>query len=119
MTNGPAADEVLKLHPKIRWAGLASEMGEVIWVQQRQGLTSYSPEDADRAFVQMGPLIIGGVCERLSPWTGPVGSIVINYEKVTSLIMKIKAGYLCMTIEKEDVQQSIQEIVKSLEKWMT
>ena len=119
MTDGPTADEVLKLHAKIRWAGLASELGEVIWVQQRQGLKSYSPEDADRAFVQMGPLIIGGVCERLSPWTGRVGNIVINYEKVTSLITKIKAGYLCMTIEKEEAQQSIQEIVKSLEKWMT
>ena len=60
MTGGPTADEVLKLHPKIRWAGLASEKGEVIWGQQRQGLKSYSPEDADRAFVQMGPLITGG-----------------------------------------------------------
>ena len=119
MTNPPTADEVLNLHPKIRWAGLASEIGEVIWVQQRDGLKSFSPEEADRAFVQMGPLIVSGVCERLSPWTGRVGSIVINYEKVTSLITKLEAGYLCLTVDKEGAQESVQEIVKSLEKWLS
>ena len=118
MTGPPTADEVLKLNPKIRWAGLASEMGEVIWVQQRDALKSFSPEDTDRAFVQMGPLIVSGVCERLSPWTGRVGSIVINYEKVTSLITKLEAGYLCLTVDKVGAQESVQEIVKSLEKWM-
>ena len=81
MSTTPTAADVLGLHPKIRWAGLASENGEVIWMQQRAGITSFSPEDTDRAFVQMGPLIVSGVCERLSPWTGQVGSIVINYEK--------------------------------------
>lgn len=113
----PTADQVFNVHPKIRWAGLASEAGDVIWVQQRPDVKSFSPSETDRAFVQMGPLIVSGVCERLSPWTGRVASIIINYEKVTSLITKIKAGYLCMTIEKEGAQKSVQEIVESLEKW--
>ena len=66
----------------------------------------------------MGPLIVSGVCERLSPWTGRVASIVINYEKVTRLITKLKAGYLCLTVDKEGAQESVQEIVNWLKKWM-
>lgn len=112
-----SAEDVFKLHPKIRWVGLASNRGEVIFVQQRPGVKSHSPEEADRAFVQMGPLIISGVCERLSPWTGRVGSIVINYEKVTSLITKVKDGYLCLTVEKQNAPQTILEVLESLRKW--
>jgi hypothetical protein len=88
-----------------------------MWTQQQKGVPSFSPEDTDRAFAQMGPLIVIGVCERLSPWTGRVGSVVINYEKVTSLITKLTTGFLCMTIEKEGAQQTVLEIMHSLEKW--
>jgi len=108
------AEDVFRLHPKIRFVGLASKDGEVIFSQQRSGTKSFSPEEADRAFVQMGPLILMGVCERLSPWTGRVGSIVINYEKVSSLIMRVKDGYLAMTVEKAGAAETISEVVKSL-----
>ena len=64
----------------------------------------------------MGQLILIGVCERLSPWTGPVGSVIINYEKVTSLITKVKDGYLTMTVEKSETPETPLEIVKSLPK---
>lgn len=117
MSTAPTPAEVLRLHPKIRWAGLATDRGEVVWVQQNPGIASFSPEETDRAFVQMGPLIVTGVCEKLSPWTGRVESIVINYEKLTSLITKVAAGFLCMTVEKEDAQQTISDVTKSLMKW--
>lgn len=112
------AEDVFKLSPNIRWVGLASDKGEVVFVEQRPGLKSFSPEDTDRAFVQMGPLIISGVCERLSPWTGRVWSIVIDYDKVTSLITKVKDGFLCMTVEKEQSRQTVQDIMQSIGKWM-
>ena len=110
-------EDVFKIHPKIRWVGLASEHGEVIFAKQREGLKSLSPEDAERSFMQMGPLLVTSICERMSPWGGPVGSIIVNYEKVTSLIMKVKDGYLALTVEKEQASQSILEITKSLQKW--
>ena len=108
------ARDVFGLHPEIRFVGLASKDGEVIFSEQRTGTKSFSPGEADRAFVQMGQLILIGVCERLSPWTGPVGSVIINYEKVTSLITKVKHGYLAMTVEKAEAPETLLEIVKSL-----
>lgn len=110
-------EDVFKIHPKIRWVGLASDQGEVIFVKQRDGLKSLSPEDAERSFMQMGPLLVTSICERMSPWSGPVGSIVVNYQKVTSLITKVKDGYLALTVDKEQSPQSILEITKSLQKW--
>jgi hypothetical protein len=112
------AEDVFKVHPKIRWVALASDRGEVIFDQQRPGVRSFSPRDADRAFAQMGPLIISGVCERLSPWTGRVASVVIDYEKVTSLITKVKGGYLCMTLEKANAHQTTLKVLESLRRWM-
>lgn len=111
------AEDVFRLHPKISWVALASDQGEVVFVQQRPDVRSFSPGDADRAFAQMGPLIISGVCERLSPWMRRVASIVIDYEKVTSLITKVKDGYLCMTIEKANAHHTILEVLESLRKW--
>lgn len=110
------AEDVFRIHPKIRFVGLATKDGEVVFSEQRGGTKSFSPGEADRAFTQMGPLILMGVCERLSPWTGPVGSVIINYEKVTSLIMRVKDGYLDLTVERTEPPETISEIVKSLQK---
>jgi hypothetical protein len=42
---------------------------------------------------------------------------VVNYEKVTSLIMRVKDGYLALTVDKEQTPQTILEIAKSIKKW--
>jgi hypothetical protein len=109
-----SAEAVFRLHPKIRFVGLSSKEGEVVFSEQRNGTATFSPAEADRAFVQMGSLILMGVCERLSPWTGPVGSVVINYEKVLSVVMRVKDGYLAMTLEKGEAPDTIAEIVRSV-----
>jgi hypothetical protein len=110
-------EDIFKIHSKIRWVGLASERGEVIFAKQRNGLKSLSPEDAEYSFMQMGPLLVTSICERMSPWTGSVVSIVVNYDKLTSLIMRVKEGYLALTVDKEQTPQNILEIAKSIKKW--
>jgi hypothetical protein len=110
-------EDIFKIHSKIRWVGLTSERGDVVFAKQRDGLKRLSPEEAEYSFMQMGPLLVTSICERMSPWTGAVGSIVVNYEKVTSLIMRVKDGYLALTVDKEQTPQTILEIAKSIKKW--
>lgn len=110
-------EDVFKLHTKIRWVGLASERGEIVFARQRDGLESLSPAETENSFMQMGPLLVTSICERMSPWVGAVGSMVVNYDKVTALIMHVKDGYLALTVDKQETPQSILEITNSLKKW--
>lgn len=95
-------ERIFSLHPKIRWAGLATDQGGVVFVQMRPGITSLSPEDTDQSFIQLGPLLLTGVCERLAPWAGPLETVVSTYEKVILLVTRLHKSYLAMTIGKED-----------------
>ena len=107
-------ERVFALNPKIRWAGLATDQGEVRFVKMRPGITSLSPEDADHSFMQLGPVLLAGVCERLAPWAGRLEAVVSRYEKIVMVVTKVEGLYLAMTINSEDVD-SIREIMKSLE----
>jgi hypothetical protein len=68
----------------------------------RPGITSLSPEDTDKSFIQLGPLLLAEVCERLAPWYGPLETVVSTYEKVILLVTRLHKSYLAMTIGKED-----------------
>lgn len=106
-------ERIFSINPKIRWAGLVTEQGEVLFVTMRSGLKSLSPEETDRSFMQLGPMLLSGVCERLAPWAGPLHELVSRYEKVAMIVTKIEKFYLAVTINSEDAD-SIQEIMESL-----
>lgn len=95
------AEDVFRLSPKIRWAGLVSEKGEVFFVKMRPGVNSLTPEEEDRSFIEMNPLLILGAGSRLSKWAGEVESIAIRYEKLVMYLMKKKERILALTMEKE------------------
>ena len=95
-------EQIFSLHPKIRWAGLATDKGEVVFAQMRPGIQSHSPEDADESFMQLGPLLLTGVCERLAPWAGSLETVASVYEKVVLLVTKLERRYLALTVNRED-----------------
>ena len=108
-------ERIFALNPKIRWAGLATDQGEVLFATMRPGISSLSPEDADRSFMQLGPLLLSGVCERLAPWAGPLEAVISRYQKVVMIVRKLDRMYLALTINSEDIDK-LQEIVDSLHK---
>lgn len=89
----------------------------------RPGISSLSPEEEDRSFMELNPLLIVGACERLSKWAGDVDSIAIRYEKVVMYLMRRKGRVLALTIEKETEPESdhktITAISRSLRAIMT
>jgi len=96
------AERVFNLHPKIRWAGLATDRGDVIFSKMRPGVGSLSPEVFDEAFMQFGPLILRGVCERLGPWAGALETVTSFYEKVILIVTSHRKDCLALTINRED-----------------
>jgi hypothetical protein len=107
-------EHIFQLHPKIRWVGMSTDQGEVLFIRMRPGIESLSPEDTDLSFVQLGPMILQGVCERLVPWAGPLETVVSSYAKVVLIVTKLGKWYLALTINKED-RPFIREIVQSLQ----
>lgn len=106
-------ERIFDVHPKIRWVGLATDAGDVLFATMRPGVESLSPETFDQSFMQLGPLLLTGVCERLVPWAGPLETVVSSYEKVIMLVTKLKKRYLALTIGKEDAG-ILSELISSL-----
>ena len=107
-------ERIFSLHPRIRWAELATEQGDVVFVQMRPGVESLSPADADQSFVQLGPLILTGVCERLAPWAGPLETVISRYQKVVMIVTRTQGRkYLAMMIAKDDAE-ILPDILKQL-----
>ena len=96
------AERVFNLHPKIRWTGLATNQGDVVFSRMRPGVKSLSPEAFDEAFMQLGPLLLRGVCERLGPWAGPLETVTSSYKKVILIVTSIGKDCLALTINRED-----------------
>jgi hypothetical protein len=107
-------ETIFKLHEKIRWAGLATDQGEVAFVKMRPGVQSLSPEPADHSFIQLGPMLLSGVGERLVPWAGSLEVVVCRYEKVVLFVTKLKKSYLAVTIDRDNPEQVIAEVLQAL-----
>ncbi len=107
------AEDLFRLHPKIRMVGLASEKGEVRFIEMRPGIKSLAPEEENRAFMQLNALLVLGACERLSEWGGAVANITVSYEKVLMHLAKFRKDVLVLTVEKDEALETIPEIVRA------
>jgi len=105
-------EEVFQLHPKIRWASFSTESGRIAFSQMRPGLTSYTPEQDDRAFMEFGPQLMTGIAERLSPTggAGKVQSLIVNMEKDAVLLAPLRGGYLAISADRADAALVFKEI---------
>jgi len=97
-------EDVFSLHPKIRWAALALESGMVVFCQMRQGVQSLTPDDEDRAFMQMGPLFMTGIALRLTPEhrAGKLEYVISCFEKDCVLMTKVPDGFLALSVATPD-----------------
>jgi len=106
------AEKVFQLHPKIRWAGLANDRGEIVFSQMRPGVKSITTEEDDRNLLQIGSMILRGVAERSSPHAGNVECVTVLYEKFGQLILKRNENTLILTVEREDAPQTLVNVIE-------
>ncbi len=97
-------EEIFRLHPKIRWTAFSSDNGEVLFSQMRPGVESYTSNGEDRCFMELGPLFMTSLAERLTPSgkAGGVESIVVSLGKDSVLLMKVEKGYLALSADRAD-----------------
>jgi hypothetical protein len=112
----PTPEVIFGLHPAIRWAGLTSQKGDVIFSRMRPGIESLTPEQDDQYLLQFGALIMNGVCQRSSNWLGGCTYVQVGYERLTQLILKFGPDYLAITVEKNTACGDLLDIIKSVQR---
>jgi len=110
------ANDVFRLHPKIRWAALSSDPTTVVFSQMRPGVESHTPNSEDKAFMEMGPLFLTGVAERLTPqgMAGKLECVIACFEKDCVLIAKVPDGHLALSVEAPNALSVFQEIMPQI-----
>jgi hypothetical protein len=109
-------EDAFRLHPKIRWVGLANDRGEIMFSQMREGVKSITSDEDDRNLLQIGSLILRGVAERSSPYAGKLECIAVLYERFGQLIVKHNENNFVLTVEREDAPRTLLEIIETLGK---
>ena len=105
-------EDVFRLHPKIRWAALALESGMVVFSQMRPGIESLTPDAEDRAFMEMGPLFMTSIAQRLTPEgkAGKLECVIVCFEKDCVLMAKVQDGFLAMSANTADALAAFDEV---------
>lgn len=109
-------DDIFRLHPKIRWAAFSTEPGTVMFSTMREGLVSYTPNSGDHAFMEMGPIFMTGIAERLSPAAeaGKLECLIICFEKACVLVAKVGEGHLALSVDKEEALSVFKDILPKI-----
>jgi hypothetical protein len=85
----------------------------------RPGVEGYTAESEDRAFMEMGPLFITGLAERLSPEgkAGNLECVIACFEKDCVLMAEVRDGHLALSVDKKDNALTIfQELIPQIKK---
>lgn len=110
--SGLTADDVFRLHPKIRWAAYSTEQGIVLFSTMRPGVQSYTPVTDDRAFMELGVLFMCEMGDRLSSRgaAGKLDNIVVNFAHDSVLIVDHGKGHLALSADRADASRVFEEI---------
>lgn len=70
----------------------------------RPGIVSYTEEEDDKTFMEVGPLLMTSLAERLASTGGPgaVENVIVTFQRVSVLIMKVKDGHVAISAERAD-----------------
>jgi len=109
-----SAEEIFAINPKIRWAGLASRRGRVIFIQMRDGLQSHTPDSHDKLTVEVRAQYIIETVEQEAVWGGEVQHVAIVFEKFVELIIPLKSAYAVITVEKDLQPDSYPAICRGI-----
>jgi hypothetical protein len=107
-------EEVFAVHPRIRWAGLATRKGGVIFAQMREGVTSLTPNSDDLSVLEIRSQYIIESAELESKWVGALEHITFCFEKFVELIVPLKNSYVAITVEKDVPPESYPRISRAI-----
>jgi len=109
-------EDVFAINPGIRWAGLATNRGKIIFSKMRSGVKSITPETDDLLLLELRAQYIMEMTQQVAQWAGPVDYVAICYDKFTELTVIRKDTYLVLTVERNVAAQELPKIADSIRK---
>jgi hypothetical protein len=79
----------------------------------REGVESYTPNSDDRAFMEMGPLFMTSIAQRLTPEgkAGELECVIACFEKDCVLMTQVEEGHLAISVDKDDGLAVFREVL--------
>lgn len=109
------------MHPKIRWAALSDRPESIVFSKMRQGVQSFTLEADDQSFMEMGPIFLTGVAQRLSPddRAGKLECVITCFEKDSVMITSFGEGHLALSVQEDDALGVFKQIMPEIRKLKT
>lgn len=108
-------EDIFALNPNIRWVGLATSKGKVLFSQMRRGVKSLTPEEDDRAMLELRAQFLTEMTGHVSQWAGPAKYIAICYEEFCEVIVTLKDTYVALTLEKGTPATAFKEVAQAIQ----
>lgn len=105
--------DIFDSHPKVRFAGVCDDSGEIKYGGQRDGIQNIlSPEETRKSNLQA--LARWGLRNSLSPKTGRGKYAMAEYEKIKRITVPLGSDHLLLVTTEVDANhnQIIQNILK-------
>jgi len=93
------AEEVFAIDEHVRWVGLASARGKLIFSRMRTGVKSASPPGFDEEFLTLAPLTLLGVAERFSPHLQELEAVVSWYGRIGLIHSRLGSQVIVISID--------------------
>ena len=107
-------EEVFAVHSGIRWAGLATRKGEVIFAEMRKGVTSVSPVSSKLTDLEIRMQYVIESAELESRWIGALDHVLFSFEKYNELVVPLKERYVVVNLEKDVPCEAYPRIAKAI-----
>jgi len=95
-------EEVFAVNENVRWVGLVSDKGEVIFSKMRAGVRSASPPEFDDEFLQLGPLTLLGVTEKYCPHLRELEAVIACYRGMMHVHARLGSQVIVIAIENRE-----------------
>jgi hypothetical protein len=94
-------NDILNLDPKVRYAGICDDTGEIKYGGQREGIKNLlSPEETKKSNLQA--LARWGLRNALSPKTGKGKYAMAEYEKLKRITVPLEGDHLLLVTTEAD-----------------
>jgi len=107
-------NRILATDKRVIFAMIVDEQGRIHCEKTRTGEKYSMPRDIVLKVGGVWASVVGGVFRQLSQFHGPFEYAIIKNEKLTTIGMGGKKGYVIFTTKEENPQQLIEKIRKEL-----
>jgi hypothetical protein len=107
-------EDILAVHPGIRFAGLANRDGHILFSKMHEGVVSYTPDSVERTGLEDHGRYFIETAEQEVKWSGKLEHIAVSYEKYVVFYIPVKQGYVLISLEKDVPAESYTSICKAI-----